>query len=178
MPIISVQESAPDIDAGIYQGELTGYEEYPANQFGPGIKLIWTVVGKTDREGNPYEKWQIVSQTCTPRSRLYAVLTALGQQPPMGARLELDDLMQGVIGRRATLTIKHVDGPNGVSARITDVNSSGEQAAAPAAPRKPLAEKLADDPQNVCAVPGCGRPSDHASARGTFFCAQHNPEDM
>ena len=120
---LTAQESTFElVSEGIHDGMLSGWEETPAGQYGPGIKIIWYLTNEPDKaNGDPADIWQFVSQKLTPKSNLWALLKGLGNAPTMGKQYELEELLDPLVGTTANLVIRHEDGPNGPRAKVKDV---------------------------------------------------------
>lgn len=122
MAITAKESTFEPVAEGIHEGLLTGYDIAEDKGFGPGYKLIWTLPDtKKGDDGEPQDIWQFVSQKLSPKSTLWGVLKGCGFTPTIGETYEDDDLFSPCIGVPVNLVIKHVDGPNGPRAKVTDV---------------------------------------------------------
>lgn len=109
MPLITVNQGGPDIEAGVYTVILTGIDGpktiIPQSGVNAGKEVSifdWTfAVDEGEYEGTEIQATTSVSSG--PRSKMYAFLTALldGKAPAVGASFEATDL----VGRRALATI-------------------------------------------------------------------------
>ena len=114
MPTITAKDSSfEQMEEGIHEGILVGYEEAEDKGFGPGIKFIWEV---GDRQ-----EWQYTSQKLSTKSNLWGLLKSLGQTPEVGTSYELEDLLDPLIGSEAHLVVKEVDTPTGPRNKIVEV---------------------------------------------------------
>lgn len=179
MTTLTAKDSAfEELPDDIYAAQLTAFEEIKEGEYGPRIKLVWSLDDMENEDGSPRDKWQWVSQKLTPKSTLWAVSKALGVTPDLGNNYELDEYMNGLVGRRAQLVVKTVDGPKGPRAQITDIIPARGQAAAkrPAAPvAAPKAAAVADA-DAACDDEGCGEPVDYFTNKGKGFCVNHGPK--
>ena len=116
MPITAQESSFTPVNEGVHDAMFSGWEEAEDKGFGPGIKIVWSLLNEQDQD-----IWQFTSQKLSPKSTLWSVLKGLGQTPTLGTTYELDELLDPCVGVAVTLVIKHEDGPNGPRAKVKDV---------------------------------------------------------
>lgn len=124
MPMLTVQQGGPDIDDGAYEVTLLKIDGpitiTPKNGVNAGKDIdiyewFWQIDGVLDPNGYPVELKESSSTAFSPRSKMYAWVSALagGKPPAVGANVDTDTL----IGRRAIATINRP--PEGGWPRIT-----------------------------------------------------------
>lgn len=178
MSITAQESSFEELAENIYPATLSAWEETAGGQYGPGVKIIWTLHGLEKSNGDPQDKWQFVTQKLTPKSTLWAICKTLGEMPVLGRSYEVDEVMDPLVGTQANLVIKHEDTPNGPRARVTEVmalNGSAPQVAARSAPG---AAPRAVANKDVCKVTGCGVEATKYTGGGSPLCDAHTAEDL
>ena len=113
--------------------------------------------------------WHWCSQKMTPNSKLWKLAQDLGVQPVLGVTFNTDVL----IGRRANLVVKHVEGTKGPQAKIVDMLKVG--GAAPAA-----AAAVAEEAEwcHACTLKGKRTPMAKYAGTGEPLCEVHEDDDL
>lgn len=101
-------------------GEIVAIEETPDSGFGPGFK--W-VIALDDQQDGDFDKWAFTSQKLSPKSKLYSWLTALGMNPAVGEKVELDQLL----GLRVQVMFEQFDRDGQLREKITKIRQEKTQ---------------------------------------------------
>jgi hypothetical protein len=168
-----------DLKAGIYAADIKDVSiDAPSSMFpdsGPRFKWVFSLPEELDSEsGEGVELHYWTSQKLTDgakRSKFWTLALAAGLEPTQGVPFDPD----GLIGKSVQLMVNVVDGQRGPRPVIVEVippkvaagvKANGGPPKAPPAP-------VAGASDEVCALPGCGRPVSKYDEDGVPLCTKH-----
>lgn len=164
-----------DLEPGVYEATLTAIEDvgvsaaYPDS--GPRFRLVYTLDGVMDEEGKPVTMFSWCSQKLTTgakQSNLWALAETLGAPPQKGVPYDVEAQLAG---KRCQVVVNLKDTQNGPRPGIANVLPPRKGPAGAMAAAAPPAAPAADD---VCGVPGCGKPLARYDDKGIPLCEGHS----